>query len=320
MAMFRKREPVFDNLKLLCILLVVLIHVLCTATEFVGRWWYHALWGVIHSFTIPLFLVISGYLFKPRTLRYSLHHFVKPAICFGLVNIALAFAFKPGYTWLHALAKGGYAMWYIQALAVYYVVFSFLTVDIRMSFAVTSLLAILVGFGFVKPSVCNLFHYIAFAPFFVMGIWARQSNWLDKLKGCPRRAICSAAFVASLGAYVILSVVCRHVFYELPMWHVLGGSMRGFALRLLGYLLCAVMSVALIGITPNRTFAFTKYGSRSYAVYLTHMMVIFPIGWGLLPHLEGWMYFVVLIALPLLCLPLFHATLSTWVLKFCNEK
>lgn len=54
-----------------------------------GLYWVQYLWIFIMTFTMPLFMMISGFWFKPRALDYSLKHYLYPFLLFSVLNISL---------------------------------------------------------------------------------------------------------------------------------------------------------------------------------------------------------------------------------------
>lgn len=54
---------------------------------------------------------------------------------------------------------------------------------------------------------------------------------------------------------------------------------------LLSYLLIGSICYALIRCAPNKECRISRYGARSMNVYLLHMLLVFPLSYGVFSHL-----------------------------------
>lgn len=77
----KERVYLWDNLKVVLMMLVVMPHSV-NVYQLDGLYWVHYLWIFIMTFTMPLFMMISGFWFKPRALDYSLKHYLYPFLLF----------------------------------------------------------------------------------------------------------------------------------------------------------------------------------------------------------------------------------------------
>lgn len=89
-------------------MLVVMTHSI-NVYQLDGLYWVQYLWVFIMTFTMPLFMMISGFWFKPRTLDYSLKHYhFRPGFCYGT-----------GFMHVHGLSITGFvSKWLNFALCV----------------------------------------------------------------------------------------------------------------------------------------------------------------------------------------------------------
>lgn len=69
-------------------MLVVITHSV-NVYQLDGSYWVQYLWVFIMTFTMPLFMMISGFWFKLRELDYSLKHYLYPFLLFSVLNISL---------------------------------------------------------------------------------------------------------------------------------------------------------------------------------------------------------------------------------------
>ena len=114
------RIYLWDNLKVLLMMLVVMTHSV-NIYQLEGYEWIQYLWVFIMTFTMPLFMIISGFWYKPRSVSYSFQHFLFPCLLFSAINLSggvICGAYPNGVV----LTKSGWAMWYIWALFLYNVI------------------------------------------------------------------------------------------------------------------------------------------------------------------------------------------------------
>ena len=81
------RIYLWDNLKVFLMMLVVMTHGV-NIYQLEGYEWIQYLWVFIMTFTMPLFMIISGFWYKPRSNSYSLKHFLYPCLLFSAINIS----------------------------------------------------------------------------------------------------------------------------------------------------------------------------------------------------------------------------------------
>lgn len=155
-------------------MLVVITHSV-NVYQLDGSYWVQYLWVFIMTFTMPLFMMISGFWFKPRALDYSLKHYLYPFLLFSVLNIslgALCGAYPNGVVW----TKGGWAMWYIWSLFIYNLLTPILLDKMRLRrlLLCSLVLAIVCGFHFPDNNIADIQRVVNFYPFFVIGMVLRK--------------------------------------------------------------------------------------------------------------------------------------------------
>ena len=121
----KNRIALWDNLKVILMMLVVITHSV-NIYQLDGDYWIQFLWIPIMTFTMPTFMMISGYWYKERTFTYSIVHYLYPCILFSIVNYLIG-SLAGAYPTLLEMAnniplKSGWAMWYIWALFLYAII------------------------------------------------------------------------------------------------------------------------------------------------------------------------------------------------------
>ena len=84
--MLKNRIFLWDNLKVFLMMLVVMTHSVCIYQN-EGDAWLPFLWIFTMTFTMPLFTMISGFWYKPRTVSYGVKRYLFPCIIFSVVNM-----------------------------------------------------------------------------------------------------------------------------------------------------------------------------------------------------------------------------------------
>lgn len=108
--MAKQRDPFWDTLKAILIVLVVLGH---TGTALGEKWL-----SVIYAFHMPLFIFVSGYLSKRKPLNKnggSIKRLIILYLVFDLAYIALDVVTGSGFS-ISRLLTPSFALWYILAL------------------------------------------------------------------------------------------------------------------------------------------------------------------------------------------------------------
>lgn len=115
----------FDTLKFLLIFCVIFHH--ASIPYFFKDngvvWGRDSLFEAIYVFsmtaTMPLFIIISGYFFRPLPLKCSLNRYLLPCLLFSVVNICMAKTSSAPFIHDREVYSFGYAMWFLWVLFVY---------------------------------------------------------------------------------------------------------------------------------------------------------------------------------------------------------
>ena len=86
------RESKWDNIKLILMLFVCIGHVIWLFRELFGSS-FRFVWVCLRAFTMPCFMLISGYFYKDRSMSYVVRKFIWPIILFGFLNSVAAYFF-----------------------------------------------------------------------------------------------------------------------------------------------------------------------------------------------------------------------------------
>ena len=270
----RVRDPYYDNVKFLAVMLVVL-----------GHAWYaldgSRLTGAAHlfvyTFHLPAFILIAGF-FSRRfaTARSKVRRLVVgigvPYLIFEAAYPLFAHVFN-GNRFLWTPLSPYWITWFLLALFIWRLSTP-LWQQLRWPLPVA--VGISVVSGLMQLPDQAAYRVLGFLPFFVAGLLLRDEHiqWLRT------RRVRMLAVLVTLAAGTTSLLVVRRMDNEWLSYRAdyaeLGVSaLAGMAMRL-GTLACGLaMVAAFLALTPRRRMWFTPLGGRSMYVYLLHGFFIF---------------------------------------------
>ena len=211
----RQREPLIDIIKGIAILLVLVGHVIQFASgvdyQKTGAFYDNVLFKVIYGFHMPLFMIVSGYLYQ-----HSVTHKAPLKVIWSKVRILLvpifSFAFivwlirfNPQYTFIdqirNYLSVTRFTLWFLWALfysSIGVLVGHYLFKDNIFVW----LLLILASFLTPDRWFSEMYKYTF--PCFLFGYYARKFEWIAFLK-----AHLLPVFITSSIVYIISLVFYR---------------------------------------------------------------------------------------------------------------
>lgn len=164
----------FDNLKVVCMIMVIMAHMLDNSYGCVQ---HEMLRFPLLCFTMPLFTFISGYLAKenPNTVK-DIRSLLLPYMLFTIVYDILMVYVNPAYEF--SWKRPGFAMWYLFILFVYRQVLPYI---IRIPHIVlgTFVLSWVVGLIPQIGADYNLSRLFCFLPYFLLGYKVKQDKCLS---------------------------------------------------------------------------------------------------------------------------------------------
>lgn len=276
-----RRVAYFDNAKLALMACVVVGHLLKTGGA-LHRHYARALFVLIYSFHMPLFIFVSGLFLGRRTMvRTSVMHRAGFLFLLGmLAKILRACSF---WVWgkgfdFELLSESGLP-WFAFALSAYYVAAWLLRrADAIVVLGVSVILALVAGYVNVIGDMFCLSRIIVFFPFFWLGHILRPTEVRRFFGLTLVRRVCMVVLV-------VCAVLCcwrTHTFYVLrrlfigrlcyAKTHIEGCSALH---RLMTYGMSVLMGTAVLGMIPQGRIPWvTEAGQRTLQVYLLHLEVV----------------------------------------------
>lgn len=266
----KQRDYLFDNYKVLLILLVVMGHFIepcADNTEFL-----HTLKWLIVSFHMPAFIFISGY-FSKRELPLSVI-IRKLAVPY----IAYEFIYYFFYTFITHKETGLYllypkfSLWYLLALFVWRAVTPYVKkAPYYMLIAVAA--GLLIGCSDMADNFLSLPRILYFYPFFLAGMNFNRDT-ITKLRHKSMR-ILAASQIILFTIFLALSPICDtlspKVFYGRYNYESLGqGMIEGILSRSICYVIGFAMTFAVMILVSEKKRIYSYIGTRTMAIYLFH--------------------------------------------------
>lgn len=335
--MEKERVYLWDNLKFFSIICILVLHsTIPYAMDGMALMYYGQTF--INLYPMTMFAIISGFWFKERSIKNLAILFLWPCVLFTIINGVLGIT-SPHFTdYLgNFMFKAGYAMWYLLALFL----FSIVLRQLNKRNNATTILIIAVAFAMtigVLP-IPNRFFDIqrisSLFPSFAFGFWLRKavcknSVTLPSLDGVKQwggvtisyRTLC----IVILSFCILINLACYRLFPGLKGFDSFtayyGLNIKAAGFKWFMYIIRIVACTCIILLVPNKKYWYTKYGSRTMNVYLLHMLIIFPLTWGIIyPYRNEWYGMLACFVLtPLLCTLFMSAPVDRFMKKILLTK
>lgn len=274
------REYLFDNIRGILILLVVLGHALeyFRLENKVGQFLY----VFIYLFHMPVFIFISGYFSKnlEKGRRTAVETFLIPYL---LLNVFLSVIMLAlGKIEEISILSPGWTLWFLYCMFIWRLMLPDL-VKIRYVLLLSFIVGIFSGFLTEFGTYMAMARTLGFFPFFLVGYYADQ-----KLIKNLRRIPYSKAI--SIGI-IIFAVITAYLWTRnnLPpelLWR--DRAYNAFSVPLLQNLLTIIFLYGMgfafvfvfITLANNKPHLFSAWGQRTLAIYLLHIYLVAPLVQG----------------------------------------
>ena len=283
-----KRDPFFDNAKLLLILFVVFGHLLNDFRE--SSPILYSIYNFIYFFHIPGFVFIAGY-FSKNYGRSG--HFGNLVVRMLLPYLFFHIAYHILYHFLEGdpvfplrIYDPHWTLWFLVSMVSWYALLRPLK-KLPYPFLI-SLIAGL-GVGCIGSAGCelSLSRTFVFLPFFVLGHLTAEKK-IDFLRTKK------AGWVGLFGLMTLFMGVHFLIPNGVEDW-LLGsysysamemGRIQGVALRVGVYSVSFLVTACFLAVVPKRNLFFTEFGSRSLYVFLLHGFFVQTV--LAVPSLHSW--------------------------------
>lgn len=318
--MKKERNLYLDVLKAICIILVVVGHCIQygSGKEYsLGEFFENPIFTCIYSFHMPLFMLISGYLFscslKNKTWYEVLYNrflqLIVPLFAWSVVSLAINMlkasvgvsVNQISIAWIVKNLKSGflYGPWFLWA--VWWC--SFVIVIVRRFFG-DNLIVYILGclLTFLLPDAFNSALYKFMWPFFLLAYLFNENDYVSKFKKVYLHKYfifaCFIIFVIMLffynyDTYIYTSgytILNKNVVQQIQI------NVFRFLIGMVGSLSVLYLTRALMHILPNRiTAVLARIGNNTLGIYVISGYIFEEILPRLTSFLTGVNYLYVLI-------------------------
>lgn len=265
----KRRDYLFDNLKILLIFLVVFGHAVANVANDIAL--RGSLDIFIYLFHMPLFVFISGYFSKniDKCREKAIKDLLLPFIVFNFIWYASIGNFQ------FPIYYPGWTLWYLLSLFVWRFFLKDI-IKIKWALGLSLMLGLLVGLVDNYSSLLSFSRIFAFLPFFLLGYYANNST-INKIKAYPKVISMTGLIVIGLFSFLMAkyNVLDYKFLYLSNSYQSFGlGAVQGSLLRTIAYLITLLVSVFVINLVPSRKFKFSKLGANTMMIYLGHIYML----------------------------------------------
>ena len=277
-----QRDPYIDNAKAFLIVLVVIGHVIGTVPA-TGA---HTLTTWVYLFHMPAFIFLAGLMTKGADLdgprvRSLVQNVIAPYAVFQV--LMLVFDKWVGHEQVNfgvtRFLLPEWPLWFLAALLIWRLLVPVLR-RLRGAVLWAVVVSVLAGTTTALGWAFALNRAAAFLPFFVVGLYVDRR----RLVGLTRLPVRIAAVVVLLLGLALAVVWTDHLSFNWLYWnrsyHELGVPLNHAVLVRLGMMVvAAVMTLAVLSLTPRRRLWVTTWGTFSMYPFLLHGFVVRGFRW-----------------------------------------
>lgn len=271
-----KRIALFDNIKFLLMLFVVIGHFAEVGTGKTD--FFKSAYVFIYAFHMPLFIFVSGMMHKNEKILRKVMFFISLGFISKIVIYAMRI-FVNG-TAVFKLLSDAYIPWFMFVMAMY-ILLSYLLRNVNkyILLAVSVVAACAAGYNDNIGDFLYLSRAIVFYPCFVLG----QIISADTIKRINHKKIFKVISIVIILTWAALCIFdLEHVYNLRPLFTGRNPFSEkeifeewGFLYRLLCYGITILTSFAIVSLTPDRRIpAISEFGERTLQVYIWHAVFL----------------------------------------------
>lgn len=279
----KNRIYLYDNIKFIAILLVVIGHAIDFLTRVDGNRFEQSLFLTIYSVHMPLFIFISGLFLKPMDKtapfpKQKVISYVLIGMAIRVFNAVLRMicGMKPNYSVLDMYDSYAWFMWAIAAFIA--IMWLFREYNTKSVLAITLIIGIMAGYDKNLGDKLALMRICVFLPFFTVGYMLEPESLARILSKKWIKVLSAVIVVAVLACFFLDQRLydLRSIFTGRNSYEVLDEYYAfGFIFRIAAYLISAVFGFAIMSLVPNRSFgALTAVGTKTLQIYFWHKIFL----------------------------------------------
>ena len=270
-----ERLYLFDNMKAILLVLVVLGHLLNSVVK--QNQVLEALYAFIYIFHMPVFVFITGYFSKnvEKGRTQAVEKYLIPYVIFcillqvesRILNIGIGdeMAFRILYP--------HWGMWYLLAVF-WWKLFLKDIIRIRFILPMSVLAGLMTGFSREFGTYLGIGRTINLLFFFLLGYYCTREN-VEKIRKCPK--VISVCLIAATAIFAYAMVFRWDASYGALFMrkpYRADYEIFDFLIRGAVYLLATGMIFAFINLTSRKRTKFSYIGTNSVCVYIFHLFLV----------------------------------------------
>lgn len=273
-----KREYLFDNLKGMLIILVVLGHFIERYISKDEKLRY--IYEFIYIFHMPLFIFISGYFSKKTSeiRKKSISNLLIPYLILNVLYYTYIYIIEGNHK--INLFNPGFTLWYLLSLFFWrFFLKDIIKINNKVLIIVLSIsLGLAVGLIENNEYFLSFARTISFLPYFILGYFCFREN-IKEIRGRSRTI--SIVLICLIG--ILIPVVIEKYNIPYKVLHLVCGYKKcsfgniayGILFRLCIYILSFIMSCSFINIMTSKKCILSRIGAKSMYIYAGHIYFIF---------------------------------------------
>ncbi|WP_156290182.1 acyltransferase family protein [Oceanobacillus salinisoli] len=267
-----KRNPFYDNAKLLFIFLVVFGHVIQPFTFDSKE--VNTLYLWIYTFHMQAFILLSGFFAKGSGSKDYIMKLAKKLLLPYLIfqSLFTVYFFLIGNdSWQAGIFYPHWSLWFLFSLFSWHILLIFFKkIPAKYGISLAVIIGLFVGYIGDIGHTFSLSRTFVFFPFFLAGYWLTEKQVM--LVKRPALKIVSIAVMVTLAISLYYAPEINSGWLLASKSYIdLGMVEYGGLARLLVYITAALMTVSVLAWVPKRDFGWvTKLGTRTIYVYLLH--------------------------------------------------
>ena len=267
----KEREYLFDNLKAILIILVVLGHII-EYLELKGI--IAKINAVIYLFHMPFFIFISGYFSKnlKDIERKNIKNLLIPFFLFNICYIILLKLYKKDID--INIFEPRHAYWYLFSLCTWKILINYVK-KLKFSMVLLILLSLYIGTISSINRNFSLSRTIAFFPFFMLGYYT-DKEIIEKIRKIDKKIIIFILIFMACTLFMTKDVFTFGLLKNAESYHTSDVSnTRGILVRVLQFVFAIGISGCIINLIPDKKNWLSDIGKKTITVYLLSPIVQF---------------------------------------------
>ncbi|MGG7222123.1 acyltransferase family protein [Bacillus sp. ATD] len=274
--MSKSRDSYFDNAKFLLIFLVVFGHILRSFIN--DNHFMLYLYKFIYTFHMPAFILVSGYFAKgfkrAGYVKKLAAKLIIPYLIFQIIYSIFYYIMQDESMANVNPIDPQWSLWFLVSLFFWnLLLYPFSKLSKLGALFVSCGFAVLIGYLDFVSSTLSLSRTFVFLPMFLVGFYLNKHHF-DLLRSKRGKQI-------ALGVLAAVFVICWGIDFD---YSFLFGSkpyssfgdvtlVSGIS-RIGWYVLAFAATFSFLALVPQKRYFFTKWGTRTFYVYLLHGFII----------------------------------------------